>query len=378
MARGRALPTGWIAKYGSLPIVLIGMASLALGISIGPRPTGDPVVAKASIERWQPTLETRAEPTPAMQLASADRVARSFDDLKQPASKGSIEPTPAMQQLASLHPEGLPLVGSEQLASKDYFEPASKGYIMYANSPTHWTAVPLPDEIGAARSEHNNNIRAEIEQASMLFDLDMRMMKAFARIESGFNPRATTGRYKCLFQLSDWEFRKYWQGDIYDIRNCSIAAARKLATEAAQFEHDVGRKVSAIELYMIHQQGYQGAAFHYDAPHQLAWKNMFLTNEGQEKGEAWARKAIWGNVPSDIKDKIKGGLEALTSGEFIALWAERVERFIARKIEPPTFFVQRVAKEKKSSKLAAAGKKKKPTKVAAASKKKKKIKVASR
>ncbi|MGB8305570.1 MAG: hypothetical protein WCE36_17080, partial [Pseudolabrys sp.] len=59
------------------------------------------------------------------------------------------------------------------------------------------------------------------------------------------NPKATTGKYKCLFQLSDWEFAKYWHGDIYDIRDCSIAAARKVATEAAQFEKDVGRKATA-------------------------------------------------------------------------------------------------------------------------------------
>ena len=169
----------------------------------------------------------------------------------------------------------------------------------------------------------------------MLFDVDVRMMKAFAKIEFGYNPKAKTGKYKCLFQLSDWEFAKYWQGDIYDIRDCSIAAARKFATEAAQFEKDVGRKATAAEIYCIHQQGYQGCAFHYAAPHQLAWKNMYLTGEGQEKGEAWARKAIWGNVPSDLKNKIKGGLEALTSGQFIALWTERVDRFMARKVEPP-------------------------------------------
>jgi hypothetical protein len=193
------------------------------------------------------------------------------------------------------------------------------------------------------------------------------MMKAFARIESGYNPKAKTGRYKCLFQLSDWEFAKYWHGDIYDIRDCSIAAARKFATEAEQFEKDVGRKATAAELYCIHQQGYQGCAFHYDAPEQLAWKNMYLTGEGQEKGEKWARKAIWGNVPSDIKSKIKGGLDALTSGQFLALWTERVNRFMARKVEPPTQYVQHASKAKKP-KVAGADKKK--TKVAGAEKKK--------
>jgi hypothetical protein len=246
-------------------------------------------------------------------------------------------------------------------------QPASKGYIMYSNSPLNWTPVPLPDEISdAAHAPHDNNIRAEIEQAATLFDVDMQMMKAFAKIESSYNPKAKTGSYKCLFQLSNWEFAKYWQGDIYDIRDCSIAAARKFATEAAQFENDVGRKATAAELYCIHQQGYQGCAFHYAAPHQLAWKNMYLTSEGQEKGEKWARKAIWGNVPSDLKNTIKGGVEALTSGQFIALWTERVNRFMARKVEPPTYYVQPVSKAKKLTQLAA----KKKTKVAAAEKKK--------
>jgi hypothetical protein len=200
----------------------------------------------------------------------------------------------------------------------------------------------------------------------MLFNVDVRMMKAFARIESGYNPRAKTGSYKCLFQLSNWEFAKYWQGDIYDIRDCSIAAARKFATEAAEFEKDIGREATAAELYCIHQQGYQGCAFHYAAPHQLAWKNMYLTSEGQEKGAAWARKAIWGNVPSDLKHKIKGGVNALTSGEFIALWTERVNRFMARRVEPPTHYVQHANKAKKLTQLSRTAKKK--TKVAAIAK----------
>src|SRR5262249_8238274 len=139
------------------------------------------------------------------------------------------------------------------------------------------------------------------------------------------------------------------------------AAARKFATEAAEFEKGVGRKATAAEIYCIHQQGYQGCAFHYAAPQQLAWKNMYLTREGQEKGEAWARKAIWGNVPSGLKNKIKGGLEGLTSGQFIAIWTERVERFIARMVEPPPTYVERATKTKKA---AATDKKEKKIKVA--------------
>jgi hypothetical protein len=239
---------------------------------------------------------------------------------------------------------------------------------MYANLPTDWTPVPLPAGISSASTPHTDNIRAEIEQAAKLFDVDIQMMKAFAKIESGYNPKAKTGSYKCLFQLSNQEFAKYWQGNIYDIRDCSVAAARKFATEAAQFEKDVGRRATAAELYCIHQQGYEGCSFHYDAPQQLAWKNMYLTTEGQEKGAKWARKAIWGNVPKDLKNTFKGGVEALTSGQFIALWTERVNRFMARKVEPPTQYVQHASKAKKPTKKMAATEKKK-TKVAATAKK---------
>jgi hypothetical protein len=42
---------------------------------------------------------------------------------------------------------------------------------------------------------------------------------------------------------------------------------------------------------------------------------MYLTSEGQEKGEKWARKAIWGNVPRDLKNTIEGGVEALWGGD---------------------------------------------------------------
>jgi hypothetical protein len=310
---------------------LITFSMMATAVSVAELPCSDFALKepKQQVGRWPPTLETKAEPKPRAQLAALDPNARLLDESDQPASKG---------------------------------------YIMYANSPMVWTPVALPAEISAAaHAPHNNNIRAEIEQAAMLFDLDMGMMKAFAKIESGYNPRAKTGSYKCLFQLSDSEFSKYWRGDIYDIRDCSIAAARKFATEAAEFEKDVGRKATAAELYCIHQQGYQGCAFHYAAPQQLAWKNMYLTSEGQEKGEKWARKAIWGNVPADLKNKFKGGVEALTSGQFIALWTERVNRFMARKVEPPTHYVQHTSKAKKRTQLVFRAKKK--TQVAAAEKK---------
>jgi len=357
------LLTQWIIKYGYLPIILIGMVGLALDIGTREWKSDDvivadaPVVAETFVERRPPTVEIKVEPKPTMQLTAPVMAGDSVEP-PLPTVETKLEPKPIVQVVA-LNPDVRLPEESDQ--------PASKGYIMYANLPTNWTPLPLPDGISSASTPHTDNIRAEIEQAAKLFDVDIQMMKTFAKIESGYNPKAKTGSYKCLFQLSNSEFTKYWQGNIYDIRDCSVAAARKFATEAAQFEKDVGRRATAAELYCIHQQGYEGCSFHYDAPQQLAWKNMYLTTEGQEKGAKWARKAIWGNVPWDLKKTIKGGVEALTSGQFIALWTERVNRFIARKVEPPTSYVQHASKAKKPTRSSTTDKKK--AKVAASAKK---------
>jgi hypothetical protein len=125
---------------------LITFSMMATAVSVAELPCSDFALGepKQQIARRPPTLETKTEPKPSMQLAALNPEARLLDEADQPASKG---------------------------------------YIMYANSPLNWTPVPLPDEISvAAHAPHNNNIRAEIEQAATLFDVDVRMMKAFARI----------------------------------------------------------------------------------------------------------------------------------------------------------------------------------------------------
>jgi len=312
------------------------------------------LAVNVGVQQWRGDKTTVAETSVATEAPEAP-VAAEPPVVTEPFIEARPL-APESESTPSASVESAPIESDARLAD-EHQQPATKGYIMYTNSPTNWTPVPLPEEITGLQTPHTNNIRAEIEQAADLFDVDPQMMKAFAKIESSYNPKAKTGSYKCLFQLSDWEFSKYWKGDIYDIRDCSIAAARKFATEAEQFENDVGRKATAAELYCIHQQGYQGCAFHYDAPQQLAWKNMFLTAEGQRKGEKWARKAIWGNVPADLKAKFKGGVEALTSGQFIKLWTERVNRFMARKVEAPTHYVQPASKAKKPAKTVATGKK---------------------
>jgi hypothetical protein len=175
----------------------------------------------------------------------------------------------------------------------------------------------------------------EIKLASGAFGLDFGFMKAVARIESDFDPTQRTGSYIGLFQLSHYEFNKYGAGDIVSARDNAIAAAYKFTTAAILFELVTHKKPTLDDLYLIHQQGTQGAEEHVSHPERIAWKSMCATDEGREKGEKWCKRAIWQNTLPDIK-KIWKSVDNLTSGAFVAMWQERVALFYARYSEKVT------------------------------------------
>jgi hypothetical protein len=169
----------------------------------------------------------------------------------------------------------------------------------------------------------------EIKRAADAFGLDFTFMKAVAKIESGFDPNQRTGSYIGLFQLSRDEFAKYGSGDIINPRDNAIAAAYKFINEAAMFEWATHKKPSISDLYLIHQQGWQGAAEHVSHPERVAWKSMCATDEGVEKGERWCKRAIWGNTLPAIKH-VWASVDRLTSGAFVAMWRDRVNTLYAR------------------------------------------------
>ena len=169
----------------------------------------------------------------------------------------------------------------------------------------------------------------EIKRAADAFGLDFNFMRAVAKIESDFDPKQRTGSYIGLYQLNKYEFVKYGSGDIYSPRDNAVAAAYKFVTEATLFEWQTHKKPTFSDLYLIHQQGWQGAAEHVAQPDRIAWKSMCATDEGREKGEKWCRRAVWGNTLPAVK-KIWKSVDKLTSGEFVSMWRQRVDRFYAR------------------------------------------------
>jgi len=175
----------------------------------------------------------------------------------------------------------------------------------------------------------------EIKRASDAFGLDFNFMKAVAKIESDFDPKQRTGSYIGLFQLSKDEFAKYGSGDILDARDNAIAAAYRFATAAILFELNTHKKATFSDLYLIHQQGTRGAEEHVNHPDRIAWKSMCATDEGKEKGEKWCKRAIWENTVPEIKHVWKT-VDNLTSGAFVKMWQQRVDRYYTRYSETAT------------------------------------------
>jgi hypothetical protein len=169
----------------------------------------------------------------------------------------------------------------------------------------------------------------EIKRASDAFGLDFNFMKAVARIESGFDPKQHTGSYIGLFQLSKYEFNKFGSGQILDSRDNAIAAAYKVITEGILFEWVTHKKPTLSDLYLIHQQGWEGAAEHISQPDRIAWKSMCATGEGREKGEKWCKRAIWRNTLPAVKDAWKS-VDKLTSGAFVGMWRDRIALFYSK------------------------------------------------
>jgi len=183
----------------------------------------------------------------------------------------------------------------------------------------------------------------EIKVVSDLLGFDFTFMKTVAKIESGFNPQQRTGSYIGLFQLSKREFGLYGSGDILAPRDNTVAAVMKFMTEAALFEIFTHKKPTLDDLYLIHQQGIDGAAQHVSHPHRLAWRSMCATDEGREKGEKWCKLAIWGNTLPAVK-RIWKNVNNVTSGEFVAMWQQRISLLYARYSEPAAISTASTAK----------------------------------
>jgi hypothetical protein len=199
----------------------------------------------------------------------------------------------------------------------------------YVYSETPPPEKPADTVLRALKDVPEATPREEVRRAAQLFGLDATFMEAVAKIESDFNPKDRTGSYIGLFQLSKYEFNRYGSGEITDARDNAVAGVYKFAVAAKIFELQTHEKATPAYLYLIHQQGTQGAAEHVGHPDRLAWESMCATEEGKAKGERWCKRAIWQNTLPEVK-KLWGSVEKLTSAGFVGMWRDRVATLYRR------------------------------------------------
>jgi hypothetical protein len=209
-------------------------------------------------------------------------------------------------------------------------KPANYAYLAYyAYSEVPPAEKPADTVLRAFKDIPEGTPVEEVRRAARAFGLDVTFMEAVAKIESDFDPKQRTGSYIGLFQLSKYEFDLYGSGDITDARDNAIAGAYKFAVAAILFELETHQKATLAYLYLIHQQGTQGAAEHVAHPDRIAWQSMCATDEGRVKGESWCKRAIWQNTLPDVK-KTWGSVEKLTSAAFVTMWSDRLAALYQR------------------------------------------------
>jgi hypothetical protein len=199
----------------------------------------------------------------------------------------------------------------------------------YAYSEVPPAEKPADTVLQALRDVPQGTPAEEVQRAARVLGLDVVFMEAVVKIESNFDPKQRTGSYVGLFQLSSYEFDQYGFGDITAGRDNAIAGVYKFAVAAIRFELATHQKATPAYLYLIHQQGTQGAAEHVAHPERVAWESMCATDEGRLKGERWCKRAIWQNTLPDVK-KAWGSVEKLTSAAFVAMWSDRLAALYQR------------------------------------------------
>ena len=273
--------------------------------------------------------EASARLAAALRAERAEPAAVTSAGSGPPPTKAEIVDEAVGPKLASLGEDVVQKLPPERDASNTASTQDFRYLVYYVWSELPPAEKPAEIVLRAFRDIPVGTPAEEIKRAADAFGLDVNFMMAVAKIESGFNPNQRTGSYIGLFQLSHYEFGKFGFGQIRSPRDNAVAAAYKIITEGVQFEWITHRKPDMSDLYLIHQQGWEGAAEHISKPARLAWKSMCASSEGREKGERWCKRAIWGNALPAFKRTWKS-VDNVTSEAFVGMWRGRVAEFYTK------------------------------------------------
>lgn len=177
----------------------------------------------------------------------------------------------------------------------------------------------------------SSQVNSAINEKAAAYGQDPRTVEMIVGFESSGDPKSRAGSHKGLMNLSESAFRNYGgTGDIHNIGANLDAGVRKLKDESQKFEERHGAVATPFDQWMIHNQGAGGYDAHLDNPAGVAWRNLMTTAEGRQKGEEWAKQAVFGNMTDQMKRRygvssIKD-IDKVTSQDFLDGWRERVNK----------------------------------------------------
>jgi hypothetical protein len=128
--------------------------------------------------------------------------------------------------------------------------------------PSVPSATPSSGGTAFAAPPTSGDVDAAIRATAAAAGMDVPTWKAIASIESSLNPSSNSDRptqYKGLFQIgsrgegSEWS--RHGRGNIYDAMDNASAAASLAQENNSWFKNNYGRDPTAVETYMMHQQG---------------------------------------------------------------------------------------------------------------------------
>jgi hypothetical protein len=354
--RGSAGDRGWLAAARALgdlgmhtarwAAILIGLLACSAGYQFlrepSPPEASQPEVSLPEALQPEASLSVPAPPDPSPAVVANDFKRRFlYEDAGQPlirkdeARLQDADVAPAKPDADEFPIARYPARQETDVPAADEPSPPNDtkpdlSYLaLYAYSEIPPETKPADTVLEYLKDTPPGTPIEEIRRVSDLLGLDYTFMKSVAKIESGFNPNQRTGSYIGLFQLSNYEFGKYGSGNIRDARDNAIAAAFKMMTENILFESFTHKKPTLNDMYLIHQQGIDGATEHINRPDRLAWQSMCATDEGKEKGEKWCKRAIWGNTLPDLKRAWKN-VNNVISAAFVKMWQQRLSHFYSR------------------------------------------------
>lgn len=164
----------------------------------------------------------------------------------------------------------------------------------------------------------NPDVKKAIQTASNTHGVPIETMGAIAELESSGNPNAKNANSSAggLYQFIDDTAKQYGLDNKFDVNKNADAGARFTRDNALIFEQKMGRKPTAGESYMMHQQGANGALKILSNPEALAVDtvgvNAIRLNGGNDKmtnaefAKKWTNKAdsLVGVTPDNIQNII--------------------------------------------------------------------------